>query len=366
MGASTCLKLLPLVACAALLSEARGRRLMENCTPKAPKPKRGDCVGETSRVDLVMQGLIDLTFPVGLAYLVAQADCRIDLRMFLLDNSGSTTTLDGRKFDKELGHAQKVGCSRWDEIKHFALLQAKDRSSFTEFIQLNPYVQSFCTLDPAKGSVNTYELESKLHLMSPGGSTPLTSAIKEMRKRLDTDHSNKEYPIVVIAVDGKPNDVHSFLEELRVTNRVHQFRLVVRLTAGTDESLRQDYMDYDKELGLPYEVVGDLEFEAEKVREAGNDFFVYSPFIHFIRERGTDLPLMHRITEKRMKTRDAMRFCEYLLTNDKRDAEFREDPADFVADIKEKIEHAEPVYDSLKKRMVPPVDVSALEAFLGV
>eukprot|EP00928_Gymnodinium_smaydae_P061798 TRINITY_DN45799_c0_g1_i1.p1 TRINITY_DN45799_c0_g1~~TRINITY_DN45799_c0_g1_i1.p1 ORF type:complete len:367 (+),score=33.35 TRINITY_DN45799_c0_g1_i1:154-1254(+) len=364
MVVSTVSKLWPLLAIAALLPEALGRRLPQNCTPKPPKPKRGDCIGETTRVDMVMQSLLDLKFPVGLAYLVAQADCRVDLRLFMLDNSGSTSAMDGRKLNKQFGGALEE-CSRWDEIKDFALLQARDRSSFTEFMQLNPYIQSFCTLDPAKGSANTHELESKLALLFPGGGTPLTRAVQLLRKRLDTEHSDKQYPIVVIAVDGKPNDPTSFWKELRITNLMHQFRLVVRLTAS-DQELMQSYMDIDKLIGLPYEVVGEFEYEAKKVRDAGNNFFVYSTFIHFIRGRGTDLSLMHRINEKRMTNMDAMRLCEYLLKNDKKDAAFRLEPADYIEDVREKISRAEPVYDSLLQKMAPPVNVAALETFLGL
>jgi len=67
---------------------------------------------------------------------------KIGLRLFLLDNSGSTDQMDGHYLEElPNGAVASHACSRWEEIKHMALEQAKWNDVVgtpCEFILLNP------------------------------------------------------------------------------------------------------------------------------------------------------------------------------------------------------------------------------------
>ena len=121
---------------AALESEAHGE-------PASPRPSappletmqfttHAPNVPRASQSSAV-QRLRSLGFPAGLARLVTDADSRVGLRLFILDNSGSTGEMDGNKLTAEYGTLKMKACSRWDEIKAMAVLQAPSecQPSFT-------------------------------------------------------------------------------------------------------------------------------------------------------------------------------------------------------------------------------------------
>ena len=86
--------------------------------------------------------LIKLGVPPSLAELLCDEDKQIGLRIFLLDNSGSTAQGDGKYFytDERDGRTYSTGCSRWEEISRMAIEQAEWNATIrvpAEFCLLN-------------------------------------------------------------------------------------------------------------------------------------------------------------------------------------------------------------------------------------
>mmetsp|Transcript_10870 Transcript_10870/g.38138 ORF Transcript_10870/g.38138 Transcript_10870/m.38138 type:complete len:254 (-) Transcript_10870:734-1495(-) len=91
---------------------------------------------------LGVERLMQLGLPAGLAKLVSDEDRKIALRVFLLDNSGSTAHPDGKVLIEEGGQQPRFQrCTRWEEITHMALEHARWNASIgtpVEFVLLNP------------------------------------------------------------------------------------------------------------------------------------------------------------------------------------------------------------------------------------
>jgi hypothetical protein len=72
--------------------------------------------------------------PYGLAECVGDLDGRVGMRIYILDNSGSTATHDGQYLPKvepgNHGRIWPVSCTRWEEIKRMALDQVKFEFEF--------------------------------------------------------------------------------------------------------------------------------------------------------------------------------------------------------------------------------------------
>merc|ERR1712107_513166 len=89
--------------------------------------------------------------PFGLAETTAKEDANVALRIFLLDNSGSTSASDGPVLrNNSQGALQAFSATRWDEISAMALEQAEWNARGgvrTEFLLLNPP----CPQNPQNG-----------------------------------------------------------------------------------------------------------------------------------------------------------------------------------------------------------------------
>eukprot|EP00928_Gymnodinium_smaydae_P064247 TRINITY_DN47641_c0_g1_i1.p1 TRINITY_DN47641_c0_g1~~TRINITY_DN47641_c0_g1_i1.p1 ORF type:complete len:365 (+),score=44.52 TRINITY_DN47641_c0_g1_i1:77-1171(+) len=350
------------------ITEARRKTLgpakSSNCTPRPPLPGRGECVGSPASQQL-FEELLSLDYPFGFALLVAEADCHIDLRLLLLDNSGSTKAEDGQRYGSKISEPLERGVTRWEEIKDFALRQAKEQVSDVVFGVLNPssfaYVQK-----PSVGTASFHMLEIAMQIPSPHGSTPLDKFVHDATHEMQTDPDfmKKKHPIFIIATDGEANDRNKFVEELRQLIRTSRhWRIVVRLTQGS-ESLIDFYNNLDKEIGAPMDVLDDYKAEAQEIHKL-NDFFAYTPHMHFARSRGTDLVMFDEVDEKVLSAQQAVHLCEYLVKRDKGDRALTRDIHEtFVSEIESLIEKVDKVYDPIKEELVPPVDVAKLKAFL--
>merc|ERR1712159_196445 len=67
------------------------------------------------------RGLSPYDLPPHLLRIIRKEDKQIGLRIFLLDNSGSTQTYDGKYLQRVNGEVVSVPCTRWEEIKLMAL-----------------------------------------------------------------------------------------------------------------------------------------------------------------------------------------------------------------------------------------------------
>eukprot|EP00929_Paragymnodinium_shiwhaense_P004343 TRINITY_DN10524_c0_g1_i2.p1 TRINITY_DN10524_c0_g1~~TRINITY_DN10524_c0_g1_i2.p1 ORF type:complete len:409 (+),score=47.26 TRINITY_DN10524_c0_g1_i2:81-1307(+) len=252
--------------------------------------------------------------PFGLAQLLSVEDQHVGVRMFLLDNSGSTQTYDGTYLD-ETGRKgpRMVSCTRWQEIQRMALKQAEWNAAFgtpCEFILLNPPTErrfaafregvDMVRIDPSQGDAATQlaALRTMLDKTLPRGATPLCERIMEIQYRLDQTYrhfgESGLKAVVVVATDGLPSDSfynanrakEEFVAALRELTRKQPVFLVIRLC--TDEAdVVEYYNKVDEEEELPLEVIDDLEAEAKEVAAQGNGWLIYSPTIHMIREGGT-------------------------------------------------------------------------------
>merc|ERR1712048_1038874 len=101
-----------------------------------------ECDGPAKPDVLRIEHLQKLGVPYGMAKLLDEEDRQIGKRIFLLDNSGSTNTLDGHYFEEVAdGRLVSRPCTRWEEIKRMAMEQAKWNAMIgtpCEFVLLNP------------------------------------------------------------------------------------------------------------------------------------------------------------------------------------------------------------------------------------
>eukprot|EP00927_Polykrikos_kofoidii_P059269 TRINITY_DN54473_c0_g1_i1.p1 TRINITY_DN54473_c0_g1~~TRINITY_DN54473_c0_g1_i1.p1 ORF type:complete len:501 (-),score=71.99 TRINITY_DN54473_c0_g1_i1:249-1673(-) len=328
--------------------------------------------------------LMSLGLPAGLARLVSDEDCQIAVRIFLLDNSGSTSACDGNILDKDSMRFRK--CTRWDEIKHIALEHARWNMQVgtpCEFVLLNPAFSGnkleegvdFQRIDASKGDCATQlaALERLLKNTSPTGTTPLAARIRKIRLRIAAEARNLalngQKVVLVIATDGLPTNESSMgderakrelVEELRQTGTQLPVHLVVRLCTDEDDVV-DFYNSIDEEVELQLEVIDDIKGEAREARKSSNHWLTYSPVVHHLREGGTFLKIFDLLDERKLEPVEICMLCQLLLRQDESDEPLPSDPEAFCEEVKARLRHIPAVYDPLLEKMMPPVIIDELQ-----
>jgi len=324
--------------------------------------------------------------PFGLADMLANEDPSVALRIFLLDNSGSTSNADGHVLHKDsLGRTQSITTTRWEEICATALDQAKWNATAgvrSEFILLNPPCpqnplagRDFAVVDPKNGSpaAQVEILRKILAQNGPRGTTPLTTRLQQLQRRLANEVKDGRRVMLSIVTDGMPtspnngttsqHDRAAFVNQLRSFTSEFNAFVVIRL-ATDDEDTVDYYNRIDEELELPLDILDDLKGEADEVHACGNGWFVYTPLIHRIREGGTLEKLFDLLDERAFTMPEIAKFME-LLFRGPNDAPFPRNPQELLKRGKEINARSVHVYDSRLDTTMPPLNIKLLEKALG-
>jgi len=342
--------------------------------------ERDDHKGETS-----IQGYQRAGVGYGLALALARQDEEVALRVFLLDNSGSTAEKDGHVVTQTGGHYKSVPSTRWEEIRSMAIDQARWNSDLgvrSEFILVNPPCpeqpmegRSYFVIDPARGhgEAQVAALTTFLNAISPNGPTPLVPRLRELRKRLATELPPGRRVMLSIVTDGLPNcafstrvsqlkESEALVEQLREFADAFNSFIVIRL-ATDDEKVVNFYNKIDEEVELPLDILDDLQGEATEVYDAGNGWLTYTPLIHRIREGGTMEKLFDLLDERPFKTPEIATFLEFIL---RRSGEppFPRDPKALWELVAPAVERSPRVYDGRTHTMALPVDLKLLKKAL--
>eukprot|EP00928_Gymnodinium_smaydae_P064455 TRINITY_DN4777_c0_g2_i1.p1 TRINITY_DN4777_c0_g2~~TRINITY_DN4777_c0_g2_i1.p1 ORF type:complete len:425 (-),score=94.62 TRINITY_DN4777_c0_g2_i1:65-1339(-) len=353
--------------------------------------------GDESDTRRICNGLVDAGLPYGLARLVGEEDRQVGRRIFLLDNSGSTCSYDGKYLDPETagGRPQMVTCTRWEEIRRMALQQARLNAKVgvpCEFVLLNPPSMrafgdfrdglDFVCVDGASGrpvEAQIADLERMLANTRPNGTTPLDDRLKEIHYRIQHVHHGEiargSRFVVVVATDGLPtctaSNMPSDAAKRQVVSTLRKLTaelpvfVVVRLT--TDEDDVVDYYNrVDEEEELPLEVIDDIESEAKEIRGKGNGWLTYSTHIHMLREGGTFVRLFDALDERTLNEHEAQHLTGQLLRRSQGDPELPRPPDVFLREARTRIWAAPLVYDPLRRRMAPFIDVRSLRHAMGL
>ena len=199
--------------------------------------------------------LAELGIPPGLSRLACDEARKVGLRLFLLDNSGSTAETDGHILRSG---ERLVTCTRWREICGAAESAAQLGAAVgvvCEFHLLNP-LRATSLGDATEGDdyIRTTEARDVTRLVrwlgrvTPRGVTPLAQRLRTLNPRFDAfaaaEGASGRVAFLVIVTDGAPTPVDSgsatpeaaaaALAALKRLVRTYPLRLVVRLC--TDES----------------------------------------------------------------------------------------------------------------------------------
>jgi len=333
----------------------------------------------------ISQGLVEMGVPFGISQLIGEEDKVIGRRIFLLDNSGSTSCFDGKYYEQ--GPHDKwseVTCSRWQEIRRMALEQARCQIATgtpCEFVLLNAVSGGdglqegvdICSIDPSQGNADIQfaRLEGMLSKVRPNGATPLAKRLRQIQTRLADVHGHLAQQglrtVVVIATDGRPTDkdgpsASAKDEVVRVMRQLSAecpVFLVIRLCTDEEDVIAY-YNRIDEEEELPLEVIDDLESEAQEIRAQGNDWFPYSQMIHRIREGGTYVKLFDLLDERKLNALEARLLAGHLLQLEDWPPLPLADAKEFLKKAAERLQTMGKVYDPLKHRMTPPIDLHKL------
>lgn len=336
--------------------------------------------------DIHVRRLMDLEVPAGLAKLVCEEDQRIALRVFLLDNSGSTAHPDGRRLVWKESLASFQQCTRWEEVTSMALEHARWNSVVgtpAEFILLNPPVVGTAIeegfdcirVDQTRGdvSVQILQLQELLLRTQPGGATPLTHSLQKIKNRISLEARDiarrGQKVVLVIATDGLPSGLRGesgreemlrFGEQLRRMSAELPIHQVVRLCTNED-SIVDFYSSLDEELEVDLEVIDDMQGEAEEIWKVGNRWLVYSPVVHRLREGGTFLKVLDLLDERRLEPVEVLLVCQLILRQDPDDALLPSDPRAFCTAVRHILPALPRVLCPMSLKLVPPVRLEELE-----
>lgn len=214
-------------------------------------------------------------------------------------------------------------------------------------------------------------LKRMLERTSPRGPTPLADRLREIHARIERELTQLSCVghrvVLVIATDGLPTGTYgldSTNEKAKVALLLRRMlvdlplHIVIRLTTDSEEVVEY-YNKLDEELELPLEVIDDIESEAQEIADQGNRWLTYSPLIHTMREGGTFVKLFDLLDERRLTPVESLVLARLLLQSEAEE-HLPHDASDFCNYAEERLSQLDYVYDPLRRRMRPRLDVLAL------
>ena len=298
----------------------------------------------------------------------------------LLDNSGSMNHGDGSRLipGKPGACPTKKTCTRWEELANMAASMSELAGSLgarTDFHLLNrpSTMPQFVTVAAGGGSdalqmdaqMDVPTFQRAIRQVSPSGSTPLTESIVNIISLVapaaDRLRAHGQEVVVTIATDGLPNDKRSFQQALRQLQALPTW-VVVRLC--TDDDVVVDYWnELDGSLEVSLEVLDDEEGEAKEIASF-NRWLTYAPVLHNARCFGLRNRLFDLVDETKLLPSQVGALIELILgCGQLPDPEA--DLAAFSAAVSEALGAERPVYDPLRQKLRPWIDMGAITKHCG-
>eukprot|EP00927_Polykrikos_kofoidii_P000765 TRINITY_DN10292_c0_g1_i2.p1 TRINITY_DN10292_c0_g1~~TRINITY_DN10292_c0_g1_i2.p1 ORF type:complete len:455 (-),score=77.45 TRINITY_DN10292_c0_g1_i2:34-1398(-) len=336
-----------------------------------------------------IESYVNAGVPWYLAENLTHEEADVGRRVFLLDNSGSTSCADGHVLlEKSSGDHYCVPATRWEEIRAMAIDHAKWHAAVgtpCDFLLLNSprpgapmQGRDYAVIDPDEGDIEG-QMQVLLNLLDrngPRGGTPLAQRLQALRARLmhNEEVMNGSRITLTIATDGLPTSVSpestpedqaTFVEELRRFAQAFNAMVIIRLTTD-DEEVVGFCNRLDAEVELPLDIIDDLHGEASELFLQGNGWLTYSPLLHRLREAGATNKLFDVLDERRLTIGEISELSQMLFR--KRDEPpFPRHNAELLFEIIAKhVAVAAPVFDGRRSCMVPPVDLRMLRKALSL
>lgn len=306
-------------------------------------------------------------------------------RIYVIDNSGSTSIDDGKVQQGSPGGGILArGATRWEEIKQLSIQQAEYNVAVgvpAEFHLLNPK-NNAATVEGTDFVVveNDGGVAALIRMLSgtrPGGGTPLAERLELIQNRLARRHPWNGDIFLVIVTDGVPTPLEwtgnskfdredpkkRMVQQLRqITNRF-PVTLVVRLCTDNDGDV-EFWGDLDNEEEFSLDVLDDIWSEADEIKKAGNGWLTYTPLLHTFRTAGTKARSFDLLDERRLAKQQAAFIAQTLLLCEGGGNgvfPFYED-AEFMVQVKDKLASTPSVSCPLARREKPVLDARGLEA----
>lgn len=327
-------------------------------------------------------------FTSGLADALSKVNDTFPLRIWVLDNSGSMQTADGKRLVETTSKDQVkyITSTRWEELKECgmyhvqlaALLEAP-----TTFRLLNdPAGAANPQFGVAESSEDrqreVHQAQHTLRHAYPGGVTPLTRHVLDIQQAVQAMapelRARGQRVAIILATDGLPTDsegnggLHEqrvFVQALRSLEQLPIW-LVVRLCTN-EESVVQFYNSLDEQLELSMEVLDDFLGEAEEVYHK-NPWLNYALPLHRMREFGFQDRLLDMLDERALTEGELRDFCHLLFGPDKVDGALP-DPAvnwsGFIKELDRLVKQEEQQWNPITKKLAPWINVKKLHSIYG-
>jgi hypothetical protein len=307
--------------------------------------------GTNARAAALME---EFDFPLGLAQQVVASAQSFPTRFWIVDDSGSMASGDGKMLSQSASGAKSiVGATRWQEIladMAVAAAVSHEAGARTEFHPLNGgrplTIQGNDKGDVAKVIKDLADLE-------PRGLTPLAAATNRITAKIvpmaPALMMKNQRVCVVIATDGTPTD-NGFQEALG--------RLQALPVCTDEDSVIDYYNDLDAAMEAPMEVLDDLLGEAHDVCKL-NRWLTYGQPMQTARF-GMQLRLFDDIDERALTPGQVKKFCELLLGCPPL-PEPDLDRQAFLDAINTALAAQPQIFDPISKKMTPWIKTEFLE-----
>ena len=349
--------------------------------------------------------LVEQGFPRGLIHaLVHRSKEAFPQRVWIVDNSGSMSTFDGRKLvsTKNKNQIQWKSCTRWEELKECVTYHAEMAALLlapTKFIWLNQpdrnRPQSYDIANLGQAYLED-ELESLFHTLRdtyPSGVTPLARHLHDLYKMLlplkESLLREGQQVVVCLATDGIPTDETGVMAAIGTAARADFERAIRRLLhdlpvwmvirlCTDDDAVMQYYEELDGQLEFNLEVLDDYLGEAKEINKY-NPWLTYGLPLHRCREMGFHDKLLDMLDERKLTLDEVSQFARLLLVGESSSpsvpttaksmssmlTDAHADWDGFVRDLNEMLSANDLTYHPIRKRLRPWIDIAILERSYG-
>ena len=313
--------------------------------------------------------------------------------IWIVDNSGSMQTRDGKRIVVDHHHNYKlVECSRWAELQQTVEYHAQLAALVTApttFRLLNdpgrvagPQTFSIAVDGNALPTAASLDRDVTVALQTmsraqPGGVTPLVPHLAEIRQEIVAMEPSLRAlgtkVAIILATDGLPTDTQGYHnDEVRrqFDQALRQLEglpvwLVVRMCTDEDEIVEY-YNNLDAQLEMSLEVLDDFTSEAKEVCEHHNSWLTYGLPLHRMREMGFYHRVIDMLDERRLSKEELREFFRLLFGHAFDEAPDPDVDWHAFVQLVEDLQSKEPkVWNPITKRMSSWVDIKKLNREYG-